>query len=51
MERTLIALKNTTYLRVKFYLNKLYSDYTKSAFKILNNCKDNTINPMDKSFF
>ena len=51
MERTLIALKNTTYLRVKCYLNNLYSDYTKSAFKILNNYKDYTISSIDKSFF
>ena len=40
----LIALKNTTYLRVKGDPNKLYLDYAKSAFKILNNCKDNNIN-------
>ena len=37
----LIALKNTTYLRVNVIPNKFHLDYTKNAFKILNNCKEN----------
>ena len=41
LECMLTALKNTTYLRVNVISNKFILDYTKNAFKILNNCKEN----------